>query len=129
MLDHVGFPVSNFNRSMAFYLHVLAPLGYGLVLEVNSEHDGDKSHAGFGPDGRPQFWIGTGTPVKGQMHIAFEAKSRKAVDAFYEAALKAGGTDNGTPGLRPHYHENYYGAFVLDPDGHNIEAVCHLPKA
>lgn len=128
MLDHIGFPVSNYKRSKSFYAQALAPLGYGLVLEVSSEHGGDKSHAGFGTEGRPRFWISAGTPVKGQMHIAFKARTRKAVETFFEEALKAGGKDNGSPGLRPHYHENYYGAFVLDPDGHNIEAVCHLPK-
>jgi catechol 2,3-dioxygenase-like lactoylglutathione lyase family enzyme len=85
------------------------------------------SHAGFGAKGRPQFWIGSGKPIKGQVHFAFMAKDRAGVDAFYATALKAGGKDNGAPGLRPHYHANYYGAFVLDPDGHNIEAVCHLP--
>ena len=127
MLDHIGFPVSNYKRSKGFYMQVLAPLGYGLVMEVNSEHDGDKAHAGFGTEGRPRFWISAGAPIKGPMHIAFKANTRKAVEAFYEAALKAGGKDNGAPGLRPHYHENYYGAFVFDPDGHNIEAVCHLP--
>ena len=127
MLDHVGFPVSNYKRSKAFYSQALGALGYVLVMEVSSERDGEKAHAGFGTEGRPRFWIGTGTAVKSQMHVAFKAKTRKAVEDFYEAALKAGGKDNGSPGLRPHYHDNYYGAFVLDPDGHNIEAVCHLP--
>ena len=127
MLDHVGIPVSDFMRSKAFYMHVLAPLGYGLVLEVSSEETGGTSQAGFGAGNRPQFWIGTGTPLKGRVHFAFVAKSRDAVRAFYDAAMKAGGKDNGAPGLRPHYHENYYGAFVLDPDGHNIEAVYHGP--
>ena len=126
MLDHVSIPVSNYKKSKAFYLQALTPLGYMLVLEVNSRHDGDKAHAGFGTEGRPRFWIGTGKPAKDSMHIAFKAKTRKAVEEFYNAALKAGGKDNGAPGLRPHYHENYYGAFVLDPDGHNIEAVCHV---
>ena len=128
MLDHVGFPVSNYKKSKAFYLQALEPLGYGLVMEVSSDHSGGKSHAGFGTEGRPRFWISEGKGEKGSMHIAFKAKTRKAVEEFYEAALKAGGKDNGAPGLRPHYHDNYYGAFVLDPDGHNIEAVCHLPK-
>ena len=85
-------------------------------------------HAGFGAGAKPQFWIGSGRPVRGQVHFAFTAKDRAAVRAFHQAALKAGGKDNGPPGLRPHYHQNYYGAFVLDPDGHNIEAVCHLPE-
>lgn len=128
MLDHIGFSVSNYARSKSFYVQALTPLGYMLVMEVASEHSGGKSHAGFGTEGRPRFWIGEGSPDKGSMHIAFKANTRKAVEAFYEAALKAGGKDNGAPGFRPHYHENYYGAFVLDPDGHNIEAVCHLQK-
>ena len=125
MLDHVGVPVSDFMRSKGFYLKVLAPLGYDLVLEVASEETGGHSHAGFGQGAKPQFWIGSGKPVRGQAHFAFTAKDRAAVRAFHQAALEAGGKDNGAPGLRPHYHQNYYGAFVLDPDGHNIEAVCH----
>ena len=128
MLDHIGFPVSNYNRSKSFYLQVLTTLGYQLVMEVSSERTGDTSSAGFGTEGRPRFWIAAGAPMKGQMHVAFKANTRKAVEDFYEAALKAGGKDNGAPGLRPHYHENYYGAFVLDPDGHNIEAVCRMAK-
>ena len=128
MFDHVGFAVSNYKKSKAFYVQALSPLGFGLVLEVASEQSGGKSHAGFGIEGRPRFWISEGRGDKGAMHIAFKAKTRKAVEQFYEAALKAGGKDNGAPGLRPHYHENYYGAFVMDPDGHNIEAVCHLPR-
>ena len=127
MLDHVGIPVSDYARSKAFYLQALGPLGYGLVMEVSSKETGAEGHCGFGAEGRPQFWIGSGKPIKGQVHFAFMAKDRAAVDAFHAAALKAGGKDNGAPGLRPHYHANYYGAFVLDPDGHNIEAVCHLP--
>jgi catechol 2,3-dioxygenase-like lactoylglutathione lyase family enzyme len=127
MLDHVGIPVSDYTRSKGFYLRAFAPLGYDLVLEVSSQETGGHSHAGFGTKGRPQFWIGSGKPIVGSVHFAFMAKDRAAVDAFYAAALKAGGKDNGSPGLRPHYHANYYGAFVLDPDGHNIEAVCHLP--
>jgi catechol 2,3-dioxygenase-like lactoylglutathione lyase family enzyme len=128
MLDHVGIPVSDYRRSKAFFLTALAPLGYDLVLEVASEETGGESHAGFGAGNRPQFWIGGGKPIRGRVHFAFIAKDRAAVRAFYEAALKAGGKDNGAPGLRPHYHQNYYGAFVLDPDGHNIEAVCHFPE-
>jgi len=126
MLDHIGLPVADFARSKAFYTKALAPLGYRLVKEVSLSDDGD-GYAGFGAE-RPQFWIGTGKPPQARLHVAFAAKSRADVQAFYEAALAAGGTDNGAPGLRPHYHENYYGAFVLDPDGHNIEAVTHLPE-
>jgi catechol 2,3-dioxygenase-like lactoylglutathione lyase family enzyme len=128
MLDHIGFPVADFARSKAFYLRALAPLGYGLVKEVSAAETGSGDHAGFGPKGRPYFWIGTGKPIRDQVHVAFVAKDRAAVRAFYEAALAAGGTDNGPPGVRPRYHADYYGAFILDPDGQNIEAVCHLPE-
>lgn len=128
MLDHVGIPVSNYEKSKGFYLRVLKPLGYGLEMEVASPETGGQNHAGFGAKGKPEFWIGTGTPVKGRVHFAFTAKNRAAVDAFYKEALSVGGKDNGPPGLRPHYHKNYYGAFVFDPDGHNIEAVCHFPE-
>jgi catechol 2,3-dioxygenase-like lactoylglutathione lyase family enzyme len=127
MLDHIGLPIADYARSKAFYLQALAPLGYGLVMEVPGE-GGGAGGAGFGPPGRPHFWIGPGGPIKGQLHVAFAAKDRAAVRAFYDAALKAGAKDNGLPGLRPHYHPNYYGAFVLDPDGYNVEAVCHLPE-
>ena len=129
MLDHVGIPVSDYERSKAFYSKVLKPLGYELVFEVSSTETGGKRQAGFGTGKSPQFWIGTGKTIKGgQAHIAFVAKSRDAVRGFYDAAMKAGGSDNGAPGLRPHYHENYFGAFVLDPDGQNIEAVCRLAE-
>ncbi len=127
MLDHIGFPVTDFARSKAFYTRVLEPLGFKLIVEVNLSDEGDDGYAGFGPD-RPHFWIGTGKPLAGRLHVAFTAKNRAEVQAFYAAALAAGGIDNGAPGLRPHYHENYYAAFVLDPDGHNIEAVNHLPE-
>lgn len=125
MLDHVGIPVSNYERSKEFYMLALKPLGYGLIIEVSSKETGGDNQAGFGAGKRPQFWIGAGKPIKGRVHFAFTARSRNAVRAFYDAALKAGGKDNGAPGLRPHYHDNYFGAFVLDPDGQNIEAVCH----
>ena len=125
ILDHIGFPVSDYARSMAFYTMALAPLGIVLLKEYKLSDDGD-GYAGFGRT-RPQFWIGTGSALTGKLHVAFSAKNREEVAAFYQAALAAGGRDNGTPGLRPHYHANYYGAFILDPDGHNIEAVTHLP--
>jgi catechol 2,3-dioxygenase-like lactoylglutathione lyase family enzyme len=128
MLDHIGFPVADYAHSKAFYIAALAPLGYGLVMEVGPEQTGGGSHGGFGPKGRPQFWIGTGNPIKGRLHVAFVARDRAGVRAFHEAAIKAGAKDNGAPGLRPEYHADYYGAFVLDPDGHNVEAVCHLPE-
>lgn len=127
MLDHVGIPVSDFARAKAFYTAAFAPLGYGLVMEVTPEMTGDgSSAAGFGK-GKPDFWISS-SDSQARVHVAVVAVDRAAVRRFYEAALAAGATDNGPPGLRPHYHEHYYGAFVLDPDGHNIEAVCHAPE-
>jgi len=128
MIDHIGFPVSDYARSKAFYTKALAPLGYSLVMEVGG--DVTESHApaaGFGAGGKPDFWIGGEGGLNKPVHVAILAKDRATVDAFYAAALAAGGRDNGAPGLRPHYHANYYGAFVLDPEGHNIEAVCHAP--
>ena len=127
MLDHVGFSVADFERSRAFYEASLKPLGLSVVMAVTAEETGAEAHAGFGADGKPFFWIGTGMKPKGGIHVAFAVGTRAAVDAFHRAALAAGGRDNGAPGLRPHYHANYYGAFVLDPDGNNIEAVCHKP--
>ncbi len=129
VLDHIGFPVADFERSRTFYAKVLEPLGYVLLRHVDlSDEAGPGGYAGFGAE-RPQFWIGTGIPITGRLHVAFVAKNRSLVRAFYDAALAAGGKDNGPPGLRPHYHANYFGAFVLDPDGHNVEAVCHEPEA
>ena len=127
MLDHVGFAVSDFVRSKQFYERALAPLGYGIVMEVTPQESGGGAFVGFGDQRKPYFWIGTGDALTGRLHVAFMAKDRAAVDAFYHAAIAAGGKDYGAPGLRPHYHPNYYGAFVLDPDGHNVEAVCHRP--
>jgi catechol 2,3-dioxygenase-like lactoylglutathione lyase family enzyme len=127
MIDHFGFPVSDYRRSKAFYEKALAPLGYALVMEVEQETEKGFPAAGFGADGKPDFWIGGEGGLNRPMHVAILAKDRATVDAFYRAALDAGAKDNGAPGLRPHYHANYYGAFVLDPDGHNIEAVCHAP--
>ena len=126
MLDHAGFPVSDYARSKPFYLQALAPLGYALVMEVQ-QHENDAPAAGFGANGKPDLWIGGEGGLQRPIHIAIAAQDRAAVDAFYRAAIAAGGKDNGAPGLRPHYHPNYYAAFVLDPDGHNIEAVCHTP--
>lgn len=127
--DHIGFTVSDIARSKAFYDRAFAPLGIGLIMEVTAEMTGGHAHAGYGHDGKPYFWIGNGDgALRGKLHVSFAAPNRAAVDAFYQAAIAAGGIDNGPPGLRPHYHDNYYGAFVLDPDGHNIEACCHLPE-
>lgn len=133
MLDHIGVPVSDFDRARAFYVAALGPLGLSVVMEVSAQETGAGAHAGFGQSGKPFFWIGSSTqPGKSvapesHVHVAFAAESRAQVDNFYAAALAAGGRDNGAPGLRPHYHPHYYGAFILDPDGHNIEAVCHHP--
>ncbi len=128
MLDHIGFPVKDFVLSRDFYTKALAPLGYKIITEIDlSDEAGPGGYAGFGAD-RPQFWIGTGKPMTGRLHVAFVARDRRCVRGFYDAAFATGGKDNGAPGLRPHYHANYYGAFVLDPDGHNIEAVTHLPE-
>lgn len=128
MLDHVGATVSDLARSRAFYDAALGPLGIAVIMEVTPEQTGGGGHLGYGSNGRPYFWVGTGGAVTGRLHVALSAPNRKAVDAFHAAALAAGGRDNGAPGLRPHYHPNYYGAFVLDPDGLNIEAVCHTPE-
>ncbi|HTV27242.1 MAG TPA: VOC family protein [Xanthobacteraceae bacterium] len=126
MLDHLGFPVSDYARSKAFYEKALAPLGYSLIMEVVQTAN-DLPAAGFGANGKPDFWIGGEGGLSKPIHVAITANDRATVDAFYRAAMAAGGKDNGPPGLRPHYHPNYYAAFVLDPDGHNIEAVCHAP--
>jgi len=125
MLDHIGLAVADFDRARAFYRAALKPLGLGVVMEVTTEETGGDAHVGFGDEGKPFFWVGTGAKPKGGVHVAFTAQTRAEVDAFYAAAIAAGGRDNGEPGLRPHYHPNYYGAFVYDPDGNNIEAVCH----
>lgn len=127
MIDHMGVNVSNFEESKQFYLAALNPLGYELIREFGADVTGFGSIAGFGVGGEDDFWIGVGEINTPRIHVAFRAESRERVNAFYDAAIKAGAKDNGAPGLR-HYHPNYYGAFVLDPNGHNIEAVCHNPE-
>jgi len=124
MIDHITFGVSDFNASVAFYAAAFAPLGVTRLFDVPLEHTGGVQVSGFG-DSRPWFWISADRATSGALHIALSADTRAQVDAFYAAAIAAGGADNGAPGPRPHYHADYYGAFVLDPDGHNIEAVCH----
>ena len=119
MIDHISLRVSDFQRSRAFYEVALAPLGYTLVFANDKEQ-----YAGFaGPD-RERIWIGRNDGPRGYAHVAISSRDRATVRRFYEAAMKAGGRDNGAPGPRPQYSPTYYGAFVLDPDGHNIEAVC-----
>ena len=120
MLDHVGLEVKDYGKSKAFYQAALAPLGYELIMEMDD-------WAGFGVGGKPYFWINQGKHTTPPVHVAFNSDNRAKVQAFHAAALKAGGKDNGPPGIRAHYHPHYFGAFVLDPDGHNIEGVCHAP--
>ena len=121
MIDHLTLRVRDFEKSKAFYLAALKPLGYELCMEF-------QGFCGLGVKGKPDFWIAAaGTQKYDQLHIAFRSHDRASVKGFYEAALAAGGKDNGPAGTRPQYHEHFYGAFVLDPDGHNIEACCHDP--
>jgi catechol 2,3-dioxygenase-like lactoylglutathione lyase family enzyme len=127
MIDHIGIAVSDTARSKEFYDAALAPIGIALIMEVPAEVTQSGGAAcGYGKDQKPFFWFGQGRVGEG-VHVAFSVETRDLVDAFYAAAIAAGAKDNGAPGLRPHYHPNYYGAFVFDPDGHNIEAVCHMP--
>lgn len=127
MLDHIGLTVADYGRSRAFFDAALKPLGIAVMMEVTAEETGGQAHCGYGAEMKPFFWFGTGGPATTGVHVAFTAQDRATVDAFYAAALAAGGRDNGPPGIRAHYHPSYYGAFVLDPDGHNVEAVCHAP--
>lgn len=128
MLDHVGFAVTDAARSKAFYEAALTPLGITLLMTVTPEQTeaGGTAH-GFGKHGKPFFWVGDNERVGEGTHVAFAVDTRGEVDAFHAAGLAAGGTDHGAPGIRAHYHPDYYAAFVLDPDGNNIEAVCHRP--
>ena len=128
MIDHTGIIASDFETSKAFYTKALTATGYGLLLEFPASVTGHTDVAGFGEPPKPDFWVSKDTPNNPPIHVAFRVGSRALVDAFYKAGIEAGGRDNGKPGLRPHYHSNYYGAFILDPDGHNIEAVCHEPS-
>lgn len=121
MIDHLGITVNDYKRSKEFYSAALHPLGYKVIAEY-----GDS--AGLGAEGNPDFWISAGHTTKPRVHIAFHCSKRTQVDKFHAAALKAGGTDNGPPGIRQDYSPTYYAAFVIDPDGHNIEAVCHAEK-
>jgi catechol 2,3-dioxygenase-like lactoylglutathione lyase family enzyme len=124
MLDHIVLNVSDYDRSRTFYEQALAPLGFSLLKEPRP------GAGGFGTEGKPSFWISDQRrPVSENVHVAFTVQDRATVDAFHAAALQAGGTDNGAPGVREIYHPTYYGAYVLDPDGNNIEAVCHAPSS
>lgn len=133
MIDHTGIVVNDFEKSKQWYKTALAPINYIKLMEFSKEVTKTVDVAGFGDRNtlKPDFWISLATkdrPASLAQHIAFRAENRHQVDQFYEAAIKAGGVDNGKPGLRSHYHENYYGAFVFDLDGNNIEAVCHNPE-
>ncbi len=122
VLDHIALSVSDYEKAKVFYLQALAPIGYQLVMEFNN------NVAGIGIGKKPYFIIHGGGKQTPRCHVAFRTDNRAMVDAFYTAAIQAGGTDNGAPGIRERYHPNYYGAFVIDPDGHNIEVVCHEPE-
>jgi len=123
-LDHFGFGSPNLDRALKFYDAALAPLGIVRMMDIPQEAG---RVVGYGAE-HAFFWVGTGAPLGDVLHIAFAATTRAQVDAFYAAAMAAGGTNNGTPGLRPQYHPNYYAAFIFDPDGHNVEAVCHVAQ-
>ena len=128
MLDHIGLSVADIDKARAFYDKALTPLDISVVMEVTEDQTGGHgAHIGYGKPDMPFFWIGTGKAPGANTHVAFASNDRATVDAFYEAAIAAGGKDNGKPGPRPEYHPDYYGAFVIDPDGNNIEAVCHEP--
>ncbi len=121
MIDHIGIRVRDLEASKRFYQAALAPLGYRVLMEFPGT-------AGLGgADGKPDFWISTGEGSAAPIHLAFVSPDRATVDAFHAAAIAAGATDNGAPGPRPQYHPGYYGAFVIDPDGNNLELVCHRP--
>lgn len=121
MFDHVGFGVTDYAKSKSFFLEALRPLGVEVLME-------GPYGVGLGPKNKPSLWLHETEDKPTPIHVAFTAADRRQVDAFYRAALDAGGEDNGAPGLRPDYHPNYYAAFVIGPDGHNVEAVCHRPE-
>ena len=127
MIDHCGISVADWAKSKAFYDAAFAPLGISMLMTVPMQHTGGRHVGGYGRR-KPDFWLHEGGEPGPGRHYAFTAQTRAEVDAFHAAAMAAGGRDNGAPGLRPHYHEHYYGAFVFDPDGNNVEAVCHAPE-
>jgi catechol 2,3-dioxygenase-like lactoylglutathione lyase family enzyme len=130
MIDHMGIQVRDYEKSKAFYLKALGPLGYSVIVEFGRDEVPelkDDKVCGLGEKQKPDFWLAVGQTPTSPQHLAFRAESRAIVDAFYKAALAAGGKSNGEPGVRPQYHPNYYGAFVIDINGHNLEAVCHDP--
>jgi catechol 2,3-dioxygenase-like lactoylglutathione lyase family enzyme len=128
MIDHIGIGCRDFAASRRFYEAALAPLGIAKMMEVTPEMTGGIHGIGMGAADHPFFWFSSGGARGPGVHVAFAADTRAQVDEFYRAAMANGGRDNGAPGIRPHYHPNYYGAFVFDPDGVNVEAVCHKPE-
>jgi len=131
MFDHLSTYTTDYEKTKAFYVSAFAPLGYSVQMEMVAEWNPafpTQRMCAFGPQGKPAYWVIEIKAAASPRHIAFAAKDRAAVAAFYQAGLASGGKDNGAPGLRPMYHENYYGAFLLDPDGNNVEAVCHSPE-
>ena len=132
MIDHLSTYATDFAATKAFYFAVLGELGYSLQAEMTFDADPDfpgRRACAFGPDGRPVFWVVEVRESSSPRHVAFAAKDRESVAAFHEAGLSAGGEDLGAPGPRPIYHDNYFGAFLTDPDGNNVEAVCHFPQS
>jgi catechol 2,3-dioxygenase-like lactoylglutathione lyase family enzyme len=127
MIDHIGLGVSDYEKAKAFYARALKPLGIAMIMEVGAER-GHNSACGYGKGRKPFFWISDEAKASEPIHVAFLAPDRNTVDLFYKEAVAAGGKDNGAPGIRARYHPDYYGAFVCDPDGNNIEAVCHEPE-
>jgi catechol 2,3-dioxygenase-like lactoylglutathione lyase family enzyme len=127
-IDHTSLSVSDYEAAKTFYAAALKPLRVELVMEFPASVTGNVDVCGLGADGKPFLWLANAGKTTPRVHLSFRTETRARVDAFYAAAIAAGGKDNGGPGLRPHYHANYYGAFVLDADGHNIEAVCHKPE-
>jgi hypothetical protein len=131
MIDHLSTYALNYTNTKSFYEAAFAPLGYSLQTELVADWDEEfpaRRIGAFGTDGRPIFWVIETKVEYTPRHTAFAASSHRAVDLFYEKAMRNGGKDNGKPGLRPIYHEHYYGAFCIDPDGNNVEAVCHTPE-
>ena len=127
-IDHTSLSVSDFAAAKAFYTAALKPLGVSVLMELPKAVTGNVDVAGLGANGKPFFWLAGAGKTTPRVHIAFAANNRAEVDAFYAAAIAAGGKDNGPPGIRAMYHPTYYGAFVIDADGHNVEAVCHKPE-
>lgn len=127
-IDHTSLSVSDYEAAKTFYAAALKPLRVGILMEYPASVTGNFDVCGLGADGKPFLWLANAGKTTPRVHICLRAESRAQVDAFHAAAIAAGGKDNGGPGLRPLYHPNYYGAFVLDADGHNLEAVCHKPE-